>query len=81
MYNLFLALIGSPLPVCSYKIVFLLFGYNGTAQLIKCFWIVDGGVAQVDTSRYDPVADPNLATRWKISEADPGSGNYLYVLF
>ncbi|EHK51011.1 uncharacterized protein TrAtP1_009945 [Trichoderma atroviride] len=51
-------------------------GVYSLQYIIGPCWItapVDGGVAQVDTSRYDP----NLATRWNISEADPSSGNYL----
>lgn len=52
------------------------FAYERVAQLINILWTDDGSVAQVDTSRYDPVV--NLITRWRISEA--GGGNYTYVL-
>jgi hypothetical protein len=64
----------------SLSFFFFFFAYSTTTQLIILFQIIDGGVAQVDASRYDP-ADPNLATQWNISVADPGSANYLYVLF
>ncbi|KAH8129525.1 hypothetical protein FP744_10000541 [Trichoderma asperellum] len=58
-----------------WKVTALSPGVYSLQSVIDPFWIAapdDGSVAQVDTSRYDPVV--NQITRWRISDA--GGGNY-----
>ncbi|KAL9473683.1 hypothetical protein ACSS6W_008063 [Trichoderma asperelloides] len=62
-------------PIAGIVVTALSPGVYSLQSVIDPFWIAapdDGSVAQVDTSRYDPVV--NQITRWRISDA--GGGNY-----